>query len=150
VQPRGPDRHLVSPRTLLFLARDGRWLLLEGGPGKWFAGRLNGLGGHVEPGEDVRSAALREAEEECGLAPEWLELAAVVHVDAEPPVLLCVFTGGLPPGDLRPTSEGRHVWVPVERLTDGSLPLVPDLHVLLPQILERGLADPPVCLAWQA
>ena len=40
--------HLATPRTLLFLERDGLWLFLRGAPSKWFAGRLNGLGGSVE------------------------------------------------------------------------------------------------------
>lgn len=77
----GRARYVVTPRVLLFLTRGGRWLFLEGGPGKWFAGRLNGLGGSVEAGEDARAAAVREAREECGLAPSVLRLAAVVHVD---------------------------------------------------------------------
>jgi len=54
------------PRTLIFLERNGHVLLIRGGPDKWFAGRYNGLGGHVEPGEDVYTAALREVQEEAG------------------------------------------------------------------------------------
>ena len=132
LRSQGAARHLVTPRTLLFLERDGRLLLLRGGPGKWFHGRLNGLGGSVEAGEDTLSAARREAIEETGLTPSGLRLVGLAHVRVEPAVLLLVHHGELPAGDLRPTDEGEHVWVdPVEPPDD----LLPDLRALLPRVL---------------
>lgn len=139
----GTARHLATPRVLLFLERDGRRLFIEGAPHKWWAGRLNGLGGSVESGEGVRAAAVREAEEECGLRPARLELAAVGHVVSVPPVLLFVFTGSLPPGALRPTGEGRHRWLAPADLAGPDLPLMPDLPLLLPLLDRRPAGAPP-------
>ena len=53
----GAPRLLVTPRVLLFLERDERLLLIEGAAHKWWAGRLNGLGGSVERGESILAAA---------------------------------------------------------------------------------------------
>jgi len=123
--------HVVSPRVLLFLRRDGRWLLLRGAAHKWFAGQLDGLGGHVEPGEDVLAAAYREAEEECGLRPLSLCLAATVPVSGDPPVALFVHLGTLPPGELIPTDEGEHVWCSDADLGNADLAFVPDVPLLI-------------------
>ena len=136
--------HLVSPRTLLFLERDGRTLFLRGAPGKWFAGRLNGLGGRLEPGEGVRAGALREAREETGLEPAALELAATVHTIEEPPVMLFVLTGTLPPGPLRPTPEGEHVWLPAAAVSDPGHPFVDDVRLLLPALRARSPGAAPL------
>lgn len=133
----GQARVLVTPRVLLFLERGGRILMIEGAPHKWWRGRLNGLGGSVEPEEDVRAAALREAEEECGLIPETLALAAVLTVESEPPVLLFIFEGTLPPGDLRPTPEGRFQWIDPDSLESTPGPLMPDLPLILPRLRAR-------------
>jgi 8-oxo-dGTP pyrophosphatase MutT (NUDIX family) len=138
VQQQGSARHLVTPRTLVFCERGGRRLFIEGGPRKWFAGRLNGLGGSVERGEDVGSSAAREVEEECGLRPADLRLRAVVHVDddgdADPQVMLFVFTASLPEGDVRASDEGRLLWLTPAEVADPSTPLLPDVRGLLAAI----------------
>jgi 8-oxo-dGTP diphosphatase len=143
----GKARHLATPRTLVFLRRGPRVLLLEGGPKKWFAGKLNGVGGSVEQGEDVMSAALRECAEETGLRPAALDLAAVVHVAADPVVMLFVFVGDAPDGDVRASDEGRLVWLHVDELRGAADRLVPDLVELLPRILRRAPDDPPLWIA---
>ena len=130
----GGGPHLVTPRTLVFCERDGRRLFLVGGPSKWFAGRLNGLGGSVEPGEDVEASAAREVEEECGLRPTSLRLGSLLHVAGTPHVLVCVFTATLPPGDVRDSHEGRLVWLTPAEIADPATPLLPDVRALLAKL----------------
>lgn len=140
----GRARHLATPRTLLFLERAGQWLFIQGAPHKWWAGRLNGIGGSVEAGEDILSAALREAEEESGLLPQALELAAIVHVAAAPAVMLFIFVGTLPPGALHACDEGEFHWLSREMIAAGELPLMPDLPQLLPRLWARQAGAAPL------
>ena len=52
------NRYTVILRTAIFLRRGDSYLLLKGAPTKrLWANKYNGLGGHVENGEDVLSAA---------------------------------------------------------------------------------------------
>jgi 8-oxo-dGTP diphosphatase len=137
-------RYTVIPRVLIFLTRDDAVLLLRGAPDKkLWAGKYNGLGGHVEPDETPHQAAVREVREESGLVVEALTLRAVVHVmlaaapgDLAPGVLFFVFIGTAPPGELQPSREGAPVWV--TRAEVEQLPLVEDLPELLPRVLEPG------------
>jgi 8-oxo-dGTP diphosphatase len=135
-------RYTVIPRTLVFLTNGDDVLLLKGAPTKrLWAGRYNGLGGHVEPGETLMTAALREVEEEAGLAPEQLAdlaLRALINVEGTPRgVLLCIFTGVARTRTVASSPEGTPVWVPVAAL--DQIDLVDDRR-LLPRLLrEPGL-----------
>ncbi|HEX3568550.1 MAG TPA: 8-oxo-dGTP diphosphatase [Candidatus Saccharimonadales bacterium] len=54
--------------SLLFLERDDQILLAMKKRG-FGAGRWNGVGGKPEPGEDIRTTAVRETQEEIGVTP---------------------------------------------------------------------------------
>lgn len=135
----GAPRYSIIPRTLVFLTRDNDVLLLQGAPTKrLWAGKYNGLGGHIEPGETPYQAAVRETREEAGLEAAQLELRALIHITLpEPPgIMLFVFVGTVPTGEPLPSEEGTPVWVSREAYT--ALPLVEDLPDLLPRVLSPG------------
>jgi 8-oxo-dGTP diphosphatase len=128
-------RYTVLPRVLVFVFRESDVLLLKGAPTKrLWANRYNGLGGHVEAGEDVYSAARREVMEEAGLAVRDLRLRGVVNVDAGQTtgILFFVFSARCDTRATRASEEGTLEWVPLDRI--GRYDLVEDLPVLLVRV----------------
>jgi 8-oxo-dGTP diphosphatase len=140
-----PDRYTVVPRTLCFLMHQDQILLLklaeERGP---WGGKYNGVGGHIERGENPLSAARREILEETGANPISLELCGVVMIDTKriPGIALYVFVGEFDdPSSLNPTEEGTLHWIQLSDVYD--LPLVEDLPFLLPRALEANRTKRP-------
>jgi len=138
------DRYLFVPRTLIFLTCEDRVLLLKGAENKrLWAGLYNGVGGHIEQGEDIFSAAKRELFEETGLISPNLWLCGVVTVDTQtnPGVGIFIFIGECAEGEPVLSTEGTLEWV--ERSNIKSIPLVADLPVLIPKIFDMKSGDPP-------
>jgi 8-oxo-dGTP diphosphatase len=137
-----PDRYTVIPRVAIFLRRGESFLLLKGAPAKrLWANKYNGLGGHVQRGEDVLSAAKRELLEETGLTADlWLCGTLIVDV-GEKGIALYLFTGEDSEGEPVPSREGTAEWIPFDQI--GSLPVVEDLPILLSKIRYMNRGDPP-------
>ncbi|UJP11159.1 NUDIX domain-containing protein [Microbacterium sp. KUDC0406] len=102
--------------TTVFLHDDERVLLLHREGSRVIEDSWVGIGGHVEPGEDVQDAALRELTEEVGLrGPDLRDLrlryAATREADAETRVVH-YFTARLADGVAAPTrcTEGTLRW----------------------------------------
>lgn len=155
-------RYTLIPRTLIFLTCGSRLLLIQGAPHKrLWANLYNGIGGHVERGEDVLSAARRELAEETGIRGVDLTLCGLVVVDAGPEtgVGIYIFIGEYDQPEIAsadpeavishpfPSAEGRLEWAPISRLE--ALPLVEDLYTLLPRLLAWRQGDPSLSALYQ-
>lgn len=135
--PPPPERATARLATVAFLLHGGAVLLVRHPPGSdRFAGQWNGVGGHVEPGEDIRAAARRELREEVGLDVAALRLRGVLHETGllGHAYVIFFFVGESPTRALRPSPGVEAAWHALEKLEE--IPLVEDLPVLLPRLLR--------------
>ncbi len=136
------DRYMLIPRTAIFVRRGDEYLLLKGAPTKrLWAGKYNGLGGHVDRGEDVLSSARRELMEEAGISADIWQAGTVIVDTGEIGILLFVLVGENAQGEVKASKEGTPEWIQKEALSH--LPLVEDLPNFLRQIHSMKRGDPP-------
>lgn len=133
-------RWLVIPRTLSFVLYGQDVLLMKRAAHKRvFPNQYNGLGGHIEAGEDPYTSALREIKEESDLNVVDLKMVAVHHINTgdENGIMLFVFVGrALSPDFVSDEREGTLHWVPIADVQ--SYDLVEDLYHILPAYLEAS------------
>jgi 8-oxo-dGTP diphosphatase len=138
------ERYTVIPRTLVFITRDDRVLLLRGSANKriW-ANKYNGIGGHVERDEDIYSAARREVIEETGLHVDNLRLVGLINIDGDQPtgIMLFVFAAESRSGEPIPSDEGTLEWIERDRITQ--VDLVEDLPIILPRAINQPIGASP-------
>ena len=152
-------RHTARLATVALVRSGSRVLLLRHPPqSDRFAGRWNGIGGHVEAGEGLRAAARRELREESGLDVRSLRLRGVVHETGlrGHAYVVFFFVGEVASPELAPAAGVELAWHELASVRD--LPLVDDLHELLDILLanrEPALAverfdggDGQIAFAW--
>lgn len=129
-----PNRYKIIPRSLTFLRHEDEILLIRhlGADHPWI-GKFNGIGGHIEVGEDPLSAAKREVHEESGLEPIQIRLCGVIHINIgeNHGIGLYVFMGNVENKGTSSSSEGEVIWVPFSKI--NTLPVLEDV----PSIIEE-------------
>ncbi len=101
--------------NLCFIVKDGRVLLIRKKRGLG-AGKMNGPGGKLEPGETAHDSAVREVREEIGVTPLHVEERGVLHFQfTDGYSLHCVvFIARDFTGELIETDEATPFWFPIE------------------------------------
>ncbi len=130
--------------TLCFVVRENEILLIRKKRGLG-AGKVNGPGGRIDPGETPRQCAIRETQEELGvtpLDPEWRGELYFQFVDGYG--LQCaVFTARGCEGNAVETDEAAPLWTPLNAIPFHEM-WADDIH-WLPGVLEgrnfRGYFD---------
>lgn len=126
----------------LFTHQLDRVLLIEKRKPAWRAGRLNGIGGKIESGEDPLTAMAREFAEETGspLTPEiWQHYCRLSYPDGS--VTVEFFRAFHTPALLgATTAEAEQLY----RADPWHLPthVIPNLRWLIPLALDPGIVVP--------
>jgi 8-oxo-dGTP diphosphatase len=123
--------------TLCFVIRDGQILLILKKRGLG-AGKINGPGGRIEPGETPMQAAIRETEEELGVTPLGVEERGELHFQFEDGYALhcTVFVATDCLGEPVETDEAEPRWTSLDAIPYGDM-WADDQH-WLPGVIQGG------------
>ena len=123
--------------TLCFLIQDGQILLIRKKRGLG-AGKINGPGGRIEPGEEPHECAVRETSEEVGLTPLNVQNRGELHFQfADGYSLHCaVFVAHEFTGELLETDEALPIWTPLDSIPYDEM-WADDIH-WLPGVIAGG------------
>lgn len=123
--------------NLCFIIRNGQVLLIRKKRGLG-AGKINGPGGRVEPGETPEVAAVREVREELGITPTGLQKVGELHFQFTDGYGLHVdvFAASGYHGVLVETEEATPIWTDLQNIPYHEM-WQDDPH-WLPMLLQRN------------
>jgi 8-oxo-dGTP diphosphatase len=103
--------------NLCFVVQNGQILLIRKKRGLG-AGKINGPGGRLEPGETAEQAAIRETQEEIGVTPTGLQHVGELFFQFLDGYKLhvAVFAASGCTGDLIETDEATPIWTEITRI----------------------------------
>lgn len=107
----------VIHATLMFIVKDGSILLIEKKRGLG-AGKMNGPGGKIDPGETPLQAVIRETQEELVITPIGTrKLGELWFAMSDCPDILChVYRADDHEGVPTETDEAVPAWTPLDRI----------------------------------
>ena len=128
----------VELTVLCLVHRGGELLLQNRVKQDWQGWAIPG--GHVEPGEAIVDAVVREMQEETGLTVLHPRLCGIKHFPIDGGrYLVFLFETEVFTGTLRSSGEGEMRWIPRSRL--GEYRTVEDLDTLLEVMLRPELTE---------
>jgi 8-oxo-dGTP diphosphatase len=122
--------------TLVFLIRDGQILLIRKKRGLG-AGKINGPGGKIDPGETPAQCAVRETQEELGITVLDPEEIGVLHFNfVDGLAILChVFRATEHEGTAIETDEAIPLWTNLDAIPMDEM--WADDKLWIPHLLKR-------------
>lgn len=128
----------VELTVLCLLHQNGQYLLQDRVKKDWKGFTLPG--GHVEPGESIVDAVVREMQEETGLTVQNPRLCGVKHFPIKGGrYIVFLFEATEYEGTLCSSEEGRMHWISVEELEKVNL--VNDFQDLVEVMLDENLSE---------
>ena len=143
-------KYQLVPRTLVFIKNEDKLLVIKKQKKKSFGyGKLNGVGGHIEKGEEPFEAARREIQEEAGITVGNLALAAILFIDINdtPGIQVFVFKADYEGGIIRASEEGQLAWMVREDIVNNDK-TVKDLPFLLDIVEKHKDGAPPIMVKY--
>lgn len=119
----------------VFTADTRRVLLIRKQRPAWQAGKINGVGGKLEPGESPVDGVRREVYEETGLDvpnEQWIATATMQAEDWRVYVFSATLTTD--PAAVESRTDEPVAWYPLDALPDG---MIGNLTWLIPLCLDR-------------
>ncbi len=123
----------------LFIHRINRSNKVDGG-------RLNGIGGKLEPGENFLQTAIRETIEETGyqVTVKDVKLAGMVRMQGgySDDWMMSFFKIEVPTQEIplgNKNAEGELIWLPAEKVLTSGYELVDDLHYCFNDIVKDNI-----------
>lgn len=135
-------------------------LLIRKAKPEWQRGKLNGIGGHVEEGENFRSAMVREFKEETGIDVDSWEHMASLHGETIEsasngpgrPFIVEFFRAEIPLSEPRPIpieEEGAGQPLEWHHVRTATAAVLPNLRWLIPMAFAPHRADWPLLIVEQ-
>lgn len=126
---RAPERFKLVSAVHLFLIRDGQVLLLRRFNTGYEDGNYSVVAGHLNGGEEVKAAAIREAREEVGIeiAPQDLQVVGVMHRKSNDERVDFFLTATSWAGEIinrEPDKCDRLAWFDMDKLPANMVPYV--------------------------
>jgi len=103
--------------TLIFVIKNGQILLIRKKRGLG-AGKINGPGGRIDPGETPEACAIREAQEELCITPLLVEFSGELFFQFADGFKLhgYVYRAGDYEGTPTDTDEAEPIWTPIQSI----------------------------------